>query len=73
MTRILIIDPKRELLIHSIPVYEKSDKDHIETFIKSKKEEYGNDLERIILSMGTVRIMGPDEPIPIPLPKSTRI
>jgi len=72
VTHILLIDPHKEMILHNLPVYEKSDVKKIEKFIRNLEAEHP-DIERLILSMGTVRIMGPDEPIPVPVPKSTRI
>jgi len=66
-TKIMIIAPKQGVLVHSgMDVYDKESVKKIEAFIKNKLPEYG-ELERIILSMGTVRIMEPNEPIPVPL------
>lgn len=66
MTHILLIAPRQELILHNIPVTDNSDVKKIEAFIKNKLQEYG-EIDRLILSMGTVRIMEPDEPIPVPL------
>jgi hypothetical protein len=66
MTRILIISPARELVIHDIPIFDNSDVKKVQAFIKSKEDDYG-ELERIIISMGTVRIMERTDAIPIPL------
>ena len=66
MTHILLIDPHKEMILHNLPVYENSDVKKIEKWIKMLEAEHP-DIERLILSMGTVRIMEPGEPIPIPL------
>ena len=66
MTRILLIAPKLEKLVHDIPVYDNDSVRKIESFIKNKEDEYG-ELERIIINMGTVRIMERGDKIPIPL------
>lgn len=66
MTHILLIAPRQELIIHNIPVYDNTDVKKIESWIRIKEKEYG-DIERVILSMGTVRIMEPGEAIPVPL------
>ena len=66
MTRILLIAPKHEKLVHDIPVHDNDSVRKIESFIKNKEEEYG-ELERIIINMGTVRIMERGDKIPIPL------
>jgi len=66
MTHILLVDPHKEMILHNIPVYDNSDVKKINAFIKMLEGEHP-DIERIILSMHTVRIMEPNEPIPIPL------
>jgi len=66
MTHILLIDPHKEMILHNLPISEKSDVQRIEGFIKMLSDEHP-DIERLIISMGTVRIMEPGEPIPIPL------
>ena len=71
MTHILLIAPLQELILHNIPVTDNSDVKKIEAFIQNKLPEYG-EIERLILSMGTVRIMEPGEQIPIPLKAAGR-
>lgn len=66
MTRILLISPSREIVIHDIPIYDNSDVKKVKAFIQDKERDYG-EIERIIISMGTVRIMERDQEIPIPL------
>jgi len=72
MVHIILIAVKQELIIHNLPIFDKSDAKKINDFIKNKTQEYG-EIERVILSMGTVRIMDPKEEIPIPLPSARRI
>lgn len=65
--KIILIAPKQGIVVHSgMDIFDKESVKKIEAFIKNKEPQYG-ELERIILSMGTVRIMDPGEPIPIPL------
>lgn len=64
MTHILLIAPRQELIVHNIPVYDNSDVKKIESWIRIKEVEYG-EIERIILSMGTCRIMEQGEHIPV--------
>jgi hypothetical protein len=66
VTHILLIDPHKEMILHNLPVYDNSDVKKIESFIRMLQGEHP-DIERLILSMGTVRIMEPGEPIPVPL------
>ena len=65
MTRIIIVCPSREILIGSFPVENEAGAKRLEKMIESWKKEYG-ELERLIVSMGTVRILEPDAPIPVP-------
>jgi hypothetical protein len=66
MTHILIVAPAQELLLHNIAIHDNADVRKVQAFIEDKIKDYG-DLERIIISMGTVRIMEKDQEIPIPL------
>lgn len=66
MTHILLISPKLEIVVHNIPIFDNNDVRKVQTFIKNKEEQYG-ELERIIISMGTVRIMEKADVIPVPL------
>lgn len=71
MTHILLLDPHKEMILHNIPVYANSDVRKIEAFIRVLQGEHP-DIERLILSMGTVRIMEPGEPIPVPMQAGKR-
>jgi hypothetical protein len=65
--RIVLIAPRQGIVIHSgMDVYNNEDAKKINDFCRQKELEYG-EIERIILSMGTVRIMEQGEKIPIPL------
>ena len=65
--RIVLIAPRQGLVIHSgIDVFEKKDAEKVNEYVRNWTQEYG-EVERIILSMGTVRIMEPYESIPVPL------
>ncbi len=66
MTRILLVSPSREIVVHDIPIFDNSDVKKVQSFIKSKEDDYG-ELERIIISMGTVRIMERTDEVPVPL------
>ncbi|RPI86486.1 MAG: hypothetical protein EHM40_23660 [Chloroflexi bacterium] len=67
MTKIIIIDPEKELIIHSLFIETKRDKTRCEDLITQAVTERGREMDRIIVSMGTVRIMEPNEPIPVPV------
>jgi hypothetical protein len=66
MTHILIIAPAQELILHNVVIFDNADVHKVQDFIKDKTKDYG-DLERIIISMGTVRIMEKDDPDPDPV------
>lgn len=67
MTRIVLIAPRQGIVVHSgMDVFDNGSVRKIEEFCKIKEKEYG-EIERLILSMGTVRIMEPGEPIPVPM------
>jgi len=67
MTRIVLIAPRQGMVIHSgMDVFDNGSVKKIDDFCKQKEAEYG-EIERLILSMGTVRIMEPNEPIPVPM------
>lgn len=52
--------------LHNIPIFDNNDVKKVQAFIKNKEEQYG-ELERIIISVGTVRIMEKTDTIPVPL------
>ena len=67
MTRIVLIAPRQGVVVHTgMDVFTNESVRKIEEFCKVKEAEYG-EIERIILSMGTVRIMDSKEKIPVPL------
>jgi hypothetical protein len=72
MTRVILIDPESELIIHSIPIETRESACRCENLQKDLETARGHELERVIVSMHTVRIMDRNDPIPIPL-MSTRL
>jgi hypothetical protein len=72
MTCIIIIDPVDELIIHNIPIETKESARRCDNFQKALEAQRGHELERIIVSMHTVRIMERTDPVPVPL-FSTRL
>jgi len=67
MTRIILIDPKNEIIIHSIAIETKQDGQHLDYYWHKEERERGHQIDRILVSCGTVRIMERDDPITIPL------
>jgi hypothetical protein len=67
MTKIILIAPRQGVVIHSgMDVFTNDSVKKIEEFTRIKEMEYG-EVERVILSMGTVRIMEPGESVPVPM------
>ena len=64
MTRILLISPSRELVIRDFALFDNGDVRKIQDFIKLTESEY-DDIERILLDKGAVRIMEKGEEIPV--------
>jgi hypothetical protein len=61
--KIIIIDPRTETIIHIVSIYGQGDAQILTEMFKKWTLERG-DLERIIVSGGTVRIMDPGDPVP---------
>lgn len=72
MTRVILIDPVDELIVHNIPIESKESAHRCEAFIKDLEAARGHELDRVIISMKTVRIMDRNDSIPVP-PMSTRL
>lgn len=66
LTRVLLVAPLQEIVIHDIPIHDNSDVKQVQKFIKNKEVEYG-EITRILFSLGTVRVMKDLEEIQIPL------
>ncbi len=66
MTHVLLVAPLHEIVIHNLPIYDNSDVKKVQAFVQDKTKDYG-EITRILFSLGTVRVMGDLEEIPIPL------
>lgn len=65
--RIVVIAPRQGLVVHSgMDIFDNGCAKRADAWIKTKEAEYG-EVERILLAGGTVRIMDPGEPIPVPV------
>lgn len=67
MTRIILIDPKNEIIIHSIAIETKGDGQRLDYYWHKEEQTRGYPVDRILVSCGTVRIMDREDPIVIPL------
>jgi hypothetical protein len=72
MTHIILVDPATELVLHNIEIGTKKDAARCEEYRKQEETARGHAVDRIIASMGTVRIMEPGDPIPIPIERPIR-
>jgi hypothetical protein len=67
MTRIVLIDPKNELILHSIAIESKGDAQRLDYYWHREERERNYEIERILVSCETVRIMGREDPITVPI------
>lgn len=66
MPHIILVVAAKEQSLGSFPVHDEESRARLEKQIEQWQAEYG-EIERIIMNMGTVRIMEPGDPIPLPL------
>jgi hypothetical protein len=66
MTSIIIVDPHDEKIIHNITIESKESAKRVDQFFREQEIARGHELERLIVSFGTVRIMDRNDPIPVP-------
>jgi hypothetical protein len=71
MTKVVFIDPKDEMVIHSVEVYNKESKKRVDAFYKEQSRVRGL-VERILIRENLVTIMEPGDEIPIPVELATR-
>lgn len=64
--KILVIDTRKEIVLHSLSITCKADAAWLKTYIDQETQDRG-ELDRIIIAGGTVRIMEPGDPIPVPV------
>jgi len=67
MTRILLIDPVKELTLHSIAIESKGDGQRLDYYWHKQERERGYHIDRILVSCGTVRIMEREDLIVVPV------
>ena len=71
MTKIILIDPKKEIVINIMDVFDNESVKKINDFIKVKTAEYG-ELDRVLINAGRVDVMNPKDGIPIPFQAARR-
>lgn len=67
MTRILLIDPILELILHSIAIETKADGQRLDYYWHREERTRGYEIMRVLVSCQTVRIMERDDPIAVPV------
>lgn len=67
MTRVIIIDPKGEIVLHSVQIFNKESVKRVDRYFSEEKKSRGYALERILIREGLVTIMDDDQEIPIPV------
>jgi hypothetical protein len=66
MTKVLLVAPRQELVLHNIPIYDNTDVKKVQAFITDKTKDYG-EIRMVLFSLGDIRIMTDQEEIPVPL------
>lgn len=67
MTKVIIIDPESEIIIHSISIESKQIAKRVDQFWKDQEESRGHELERLLVRGGTVEIMDRTAAVPVPV------
>jgi hypothetical protein len=71
MTKIILIDPRKEIVVNIMDVFDNESVKRINDFIKVKTSEYG-ELDRVLINAGRVDVMNPKDGIPIPFQVAKR-
>ncbi len=66
MTRVVLVDPYSEIIVHSIPITRKDDLKKIEALMQQQKAETGHTPDRWIIQGGDSWKLNPGEEIVIP-------
>jgi hypothetical protein len=67
MVKVVVIDPKDELILHNMPIESKDSVRRLNTFCRAEEEDRGRDLVRLLICEGTVRVMDRCMEIPVPV------
>jgi hypothetical protein len=67
MVKVVVIDPKSELILHNMPIENKDSVKRINAFCRAEEEDRGLDLVRLLICEGTVRVMDRCMEIPVPV------
>ena len=67
MTRIILVDPRLELILHSIAIESKNDGARIDYYWHREERTRGYEIIRVLVSCETARIMEREDPITVPV------
>lgn len=66
MTRVIIMDPKLEIVLHSIQIHNKESVKRCDRYFADEVKSRGYPLDRILIREGLITIMEDRDEIPIP-------
>lgn len=67
MVKVIVIDPKDEIILHNVPIENKAAARRVDDFWRAEEEDRGRDLERVLICEGTIRIMDRSMQVPVPV------
>jgi hypothetical protein len=67
MTRIILVDPKLELILHSIAIETRTDGARLDYYWHREERTRGYEILRVLVSGGSARVMDREDPIPVPV------
>lgn len=66
MTKVLLIDPKMEIVLHSVQIINKESVKRFTSYHSQEERARGYPLERLLIREGFISIMDIKDEIPIP-------
>jgi hypothetical protein len=67
MTKVLLIDPRNEIILHTIQIINKESVKRFNNYEAQEVASRGYPLERILIREGFITVMEPRDEIPIPV------
>jgi hypothetical protein len=67
MTRIILVDPKLELILHSIAIETRADGARLGYYWYREERIREYEILRVLISGGQARVMDREDPIPVPV------
>lgn len=72
MTKVLLIDPKTEIILHNIQIINKESVKRVNSYEAQEVAARGYPLERVLIREGFISVMESRDEIPIPPPELLR-